>query len=129
MSTSSSSTNTSLRAGVAWPPPGNLEPRGRWRGGRRSGWQRRGAKGATGVRRGFSGVASGAMIDGDVGVRFACGVAGGAMTGGSQAHGTNWSPLSRHVGWRSTSPGVMGRGTRQTMAIAAAARARLVFLI
>jgi hypothetical protein len=71
----------------------------------------------------------GVRFDGDVGVRFA-GVAGGATpTGGSQAQGTSWSPLSRHVGWSRTSPGLMGRGTRQTMAIAAAARARLVFLI
>ena len=70
------------------------------------------------------------MIDGDVGVRFA-GVAGGGATpmGGSLAHGTNWSPLSRHVGWSRTSPGLMGRGTRQTMAIAAAARTLLDFLI
>ena len=68
------------------------------------------------------------MIDGDVGVRFA-GVAGGAVTGGSQAHGTNWSPLSRHVGWSRTSPGLMGRGTRQTMAIAAAARSRAIALV
>jgi hypothetical protein len=65
------------------------------------------------------------MIDGDVGFSFA-GVAGGAMTGGSQAHGTNWSPSSRYVGWTKTNPGVIARGTRQTMAIAAAARARLV---
>ena len=68
------------------------------------------------------------MIDGDVGVRFA-GVAGGAWTGGSQAQGTSWSPSSRYVGWTKTNPGVIARGTRQTMAIAAAARARLVFLL
>ena len=104
VSTSSSSTNTSLRAGVAWPPFGNFEPRGRWRGGRRSRWPRRGAKGATGESRGasgvmsgamiegdvgFAGVANGAMIDGAVGVSFA-GVCGGATaTGGSQASGTS----------------------------------------
>ena len=67
------------------------------------------------------------MIDGDVGVRFA-GVAGGAWTGGSQAQGTSWSPSSRYVGWTKTNPGVIARGTRQTMAIAAAARA-LFFLM
>ena len=78
---------------------------------------------------GFAGVANGAMIDGDVGVRFACGVAGGATTGGSHAQGTNCCALSRYVGWTKTNPGVIARGTRQTMAIAAAARARLVFLI
>ena len=69
------------------------------------------------------------MMDGEVGVRFA-GVPGGATpTGGSQAHGTSWSPSSRYVGWTKTNPGVIARGTRQTMAIAAAARARLVFLL
>ena len=70
------------------------------------------------------------MIDGDVGFSFA-GVAGGGATptGGSQAHGTNWTPSSRYVGWTKTNPGVIARGTRQTMAIAAAARARLVFLL
>ena len=55
------------------------------------------------------------MIDGDVGASFACGVVGCAVTGGSQAHGTSWSPLSRHVGWSRTSPGLMGWGTRHTM--------------
>ena len=71
----------------------------------------------------------GVRFDGDVGVRFA-GVAGGATPmGGSHAQGTSWSPLSRYVGWTKTNPGVIARGTRQTMAIAAAARARLVFLI
>ena len=68
------------------------------------------------------------MIDGDVGVRFACGVAGGATTGGSHAQGTNCCALSRYVGWTKTNPGVIARGTRQTMAIAAAARA-LFFLM
>ena len=75
----------------------------------------RGAKGATGVRRGASGVMSGAMIDGDVGVSFA-GVCGGATpTGGSQASGTSGTALSRHVGWSRTKPGLMGWGTRHTM--------------
>ena len=77
---------------------------------------------------GFAGVARGAIIEGDFGVSFA-GVAGGAMTGGSHAQGTNCCALSRYVGWTKTNPGVIARGTRQTMAIAAAARARLVFLI
>jgi hypothetical protein len=64
---------------------------------------------------GFAGVANGAMIDGDVEVRFA-GVCGGATpTGGSQASGTSGTALSRHVGWRSTNPGLMGWGTRHTM--------------
>ena len=112
------------RAGVAWPPFGNLEPRGRWRGGRRQRLPRgAGAKGANVESRGASGVASGAMsgamIEGDVGVRFACGVAGVATTGGSHAQGTNCCALSRYVGWTKTNPGVIA-GTRQTMAISCA---------
>ena len=64
---------------------------------------------------GFAGVANGAMIDGDVGVRFA-GVCGGATaTGGSQASGTSGTALSRHVGWSKTKPGLMGWETRHTM--------------
>ena len=68
---------------------------------------------------GFAGVANGAMIDGAVGVRFA-GVCGGATaTGGSHASGTSGTALSRHVGWSSTKPGLMGWGTRHTMVGAA----------
>ena len=75
----------------------------------------------------MSGVArSGARIEGDTGLD---GVAGATPTGGSHAQGTNCCALSRYVGWTKTNPGVIARGTRQTMAIAAAARARLVFLI
>ena len=72
---------------------------------------------------------SGAMIDGDVGFSFAGVCAGATPMGGSHAQGTNCCALSRYVGWTKTNPGVIARGTRQTMAIAAAARARLVFLI
>ena len=52
------------------------------------------------------------MIDGDIGLD---GVAGATPTGGSQASGTSGTALSRHVGWRSTSPGLMGWRTRHTM--------------